>query len=160
MSNGELVETWREAIVTKRHAFEQLVQSGAPATEITEADTLLNIFIEEHHTSGGFPIAGWVAFIGCLVAGVSIALSVILVALKKRPRVPIMPTTTALLAIMAAIIGGCLFVATKPGGALGVGLGFWGFAVGCIMGIAATLMLNRSLAPVDDELDAMNEKDF
>jgi len=57
-----------------------------------------------------------------------------------------------------------LFVAIKPGssGFVGVSLGFWAFGIGTVTGIAATLMLNRSLRPTDPDLlaDSMNADAF
>jgi len=77
------------------------------------------------------------------------------IAIKKlRPELPVAPTTVALLGIMAALITGCIFVATKPGGVggVGVGLGFWAFGIGSVVGIAGAQMLNKSIKPIDPDL--------
>lgn len=70
---------------------------------------------------------------------------------KKRPALKLPPTTIALLAIMAGLITGCIFIATKPGGVggVGVGLGFWAFGIGAVMGIAGAQMLNKHIKPID-----------
>ncbi len=61
------------------------------------------------------------------------------------------PTTIALLAIMGALIAGCLFIGKKPGGyaAVGVGPSFWAFAIACVIGIAGAQTLNKYIKPID-----------
>jgi hypothetical protein len=154
MSNAALIADWRERDAQEQRDLETLTARGASQREIGEAEVAAKRFHEEHVASSAFPIVGWLAFVGCLIAALSLASALVLVALKKRPHVPILPTTTALLGIMLAIVTGCLFVATKPGGAgfVGVGIGFWAYGIGCVLGIGSTLMLNRSLRPVDDDL--------
>jgi hypothetical protein len=46
-----------------------------------------------------------------------------------------------------------VFVATKPGpnGMVGVGLSFWIFGVGCVMGIAGAQMMAKVNRPPDPE---------
>ena len=62
---------------------------------------------------------------------------------------PMAPTTLALLAIMAALVTGCVFVATKPGpgGFVGVGIAFWIFGAGAVMGIAGAQLLAKGEPP-------------
>jgi len=83
---------------------------------------------------------------------------------KQRVVLPIMPTTTALLSIGIALICGCVFVATKPGppGYVGVGLGFFAFGGGVILGLWSSLYLNKLLRPHNPDLldDAMNPDQF
>ena len=103
-------------------------------------------------TSGAFAPLGWVTFILALLAGFGLAAAAVLGFLQKAPALPIAPTTIALLGIMVGLITGCVFVATKPGpaGLFGVGMSFWIFGVGCVMGIAGAQMmakLNRPLEP-------------
>ncbi|MDQ3369261.1 MAG: hypothetical protein M3680_27865 [Myxococcota bacterium] len=73
---------------------------------------------------------------------------------KQRPDLRIAPTTVALLGIMGALLTGCVFVATKPGGVggVGVGLGFWAFGIGAVLGIAGAQMLNKVIKPIDPDL--------
>ena len=163
MSNSALIDRWHEEDLQEDERVASLVARGADASTISRAEAIAKRLHEDHHTSGAFPLVGWLAFASCLLAALSLAAALALVALKKRPALPIMPTTTAILGIMLAIVTGCLFVATKPGGSgfIGVSFGFWGYGVGCVVGIAATLMLNRSLRPVDDELtEPMNADQF
>lgn len=131
---------------------------------IGDAQAKAKSIAQQNITSSAFALCGWLALVGCGVAAVSLAIAIALVALRKRKMLAVMPTTTALLGIMLAIITGCVFVATKPGGSgfVGVSFGFWGFAAGIILGIASTLMLNRLLRPEDDDLlaDPMNADHF
>ena len=142
------------------------VQSSQTTREQAIADAQLKAksIAEQNITSSAFALCGWLALVGCGLAAISLAIAVLLVALRQRRQLPIMPTTTALLGIMLAIVTGCVFVATKPGGSgfVGVSFGFWGFAAGIILGIASTLMLNRLLRPEDDDLlaDPMNPDHF
>ena len=131
---------------------------------IGDAQNKAKAIAEQNITSSAFALCGWLALVGCSLAAVSLAIAIALVALRKRKMLAVMPTTTALLGIMLAIVAGCVFVATKPGGSgfVGVSFGFWGFAAGIILGIASTLMLNRLLRPEDDDLlaDPMNPDHF
>ena len=162
-TNGELVDAWRAADEATRDRRAKLAAAGADQQTVSDLDYQIKAFADEHVTSGAFPIFGWLAFGSCLLTALSLAVAVGLVATKKRPDLPIMPTTTALLGLMVALVTGCVFVATKPGGPgfVGVSFGFWGYGIGAVVGIGATLMLNRSLKPIDDELvDPMNADDF
>jgi len=63
----------------------------------------------------------------------------------------------ALLAIMAGLCTGCLFIAKKPGGqtgydAVGVGPSFWAYAIACVVGIAGAQMLAKYIKPIDPDL--------
>ena len=77
---------------------------------------------------------------------------------------PISPATVAILGIMFGMIAGCVFVATKPGGTGGVGVGwsFWAFGIGCVAGIVAAQLLAKQIRPPDPDLlhDAMNPDQF
>lgn len=142
------------------------LQSERTTREQTISDTQAKAkgYAQEYITSSAFALCGWLALVGCAVAALSLAIAILLVVLRQRRHLAIMPTTTALLGLMLAIITGCVFVATKPGGSgfVGVSFGFWGFAVGIILGIASTLMLNPLLRPEDDDLlaEPMNADHF
>jgi hypothetical protein len=73
---------------------------------------------------------------------------------RRRLAWKVLPNAIALLAIMGALIAGCLFVAKKPGGygAVGVGISFWAFAVACVIGIAGAQLLNKYIKPIDPDL--------
>jgi hypothetical protein len=122
--NGELVKQWREM--------------GPKAARTT---------------SGAFAPMGWATFIVALVAALGLAAAAALGFLRKTPRLPMAPTTLALLGVMAGLITGCVFVATKPGpaGMVGVGMSFWIFGVGCVMGIAGAQMMAKLNRPLDPE---------
>ncbi len=116
------------------------------------------------YASGAFAPTGWITFVACLLGAAGLVLSAAIAALGKTPALPMSPTTVALLAIMVALISGCVFVATKPGpaGFIGVAWGFWAFSGGAVAGIAGAQMLSRVLRPPDPDLlaDAMNPDDF
>lgn len=116
------------------------------------------------NASGAFSPMGWATFVECLVAALGLIAAAGIAIAKKRPDWPMAPTTLALLAIMASLITGCVFVATKPGapGFVGVGMSFWIFGAGSVLGIAGAQMLAKVNRPVDPDLmeDAMNPEHF
>jgi hypothetical protein len=103
--------------------------------------------------SAAFAPMGWVTFIAALFAALGLAASAVFGALKKPLGGPIAPTTIGLLGVMIGLITGCVFIATKPGpvGMVGVGLSFWIFGVGCVMGIAGAQMMAKVNRPPDPE---------
>lgn len=117
-----------------------------------------------YRTSWVFPLLGLIALIACIVAAISLAIAVAFVLAGKRIRLPIMPTTTALLGVLVALISGCLYIAFKPGppGYVGVGLSFFVFGGGVVLGLWSSLKLNKLMRPHDPDLldDAMNESEF
>jgi hypothetical protein len=104
-------------------------------------------------TSGAFVPAGWITFILALIAAAGLAVSAGFGIAKKPPRLPVAPTTPALLGVMIGLLSGCVFIATKPGpvGMVGVGMSFWIFGIGCVMGIAGAQMMARVNRPPDEE---------
>jgi hypothetical protein len=102
----------------------------------------------------GFPVVGMIAFIGCLVAAGGLLVGAIVALANKRPEVPIMPTTLAVLGLFFAIVAGCVFVATKPAAVqmMEVGWTFYAFGGSIVTGLAAVFPLNRLIRPIDDEL--------
>lgn len=103
--------------------------------------------------SAAFVPAGWITFIAILLAAAGLLAAAALAYAKKQMALPVAPTTIGLLGGMIALITGCVFVATKPGppGMVGVGLSFWIFGVGTVMGILAAQMLARQIKPVEPE---------
>jgi hypothetical protein len=87
-----------------------------------------------------------------LLASVGIALG------HARPELPVLPTTIALVGLMAALVCGCVFVATKPDehGWLGVGWSFFTFGGGCVAGLAGAIFVNREIRPADPDLAQMS----
>lgn len=104
-------------------------------------------------TSSAFVPAGWITFIVSLLAALGLAAAAAFGALKKPMTLPIAPTTIGLLGVMIGLISGCVFIATKPGppGMIGVGMSFWIFGVGCVMGIAGAQMMSKVNKPPDPE---------
>lgn len=109
---------------------------------------------DEKFTSGTFAPMGWATFGLCLLGALGLLGGAALAFAKKRPDLPMAPTTLGLLSIMLALITGCVFIATKPGGPgfVGVQMGFWAFGIGAVMGIAAAQMLAKINRPVDPDL--------
>jgi hypothetical protein len=103
--------------------------------------------------SAAFVPTGWITFIVALLGALGLAGAAAFGALKKPMAGPIAPTTIALLSVMIGLITGCVFIATKPGpvGMVGVGLSFWIFGVGCVMGIAGAQMMAKVNRPPDPE---------
>jgi hypothetical protein len=99
----------------------------------------------KREASNAFVPAGVVTFAVVLLAAGGLVAAAALAARKKRNPIPIAPTTISLLCLMTALISGCVFVATKPGptGSAGVGLSFWAFGVGAVIGIAGSQMLAK-----------------
>ena len=104
-------------------------------------------------TSSAFAPVGWITFIVALLGALGLAVSAGFGAAKRSMSLPIAPTTVGLLAVMIGLITGCVFVATKPGpaGMVGVGLSFWVFGIGCVMGIAGAQLMAKVNRPPDDE---------
>ncbi len=121
-------------------------------------------YFEETHVSKAFPVSGIVAFGALLLACVGLLGAAGFAFAKKHSTLPISPATVALLGIMFGMIAGCVFVATKPGGTGGVGVGwaFWAFGIGCVAGIVAAQLLAKQIRPPDPDLlhDAMNPDQF
>lgn len=117
--------------------------------------------IKKSHGSANdaFPIFGYITLgaIGFTVLGL---LATLPLAFRKQAdaqamleKLLVAPTTVALLAMFVALIAGCVFVATKPGGvgAVGVGWGFWAFGVAVITGMTGTIMIGKQLGPKASE---------
>lgn len=138
----------------------QSLGEGNGCHESSNSEYLAN----ESHASSAFVPTGWMTFVECLLAAVGLVAAAALALAGKRPDLPITPTTIALLALMASLITGCVFVATKPGavGFVGVGTSFWLFGAGSVLGIAGAQLLAKVNRPIDPDLmeDAMNPEHF
>ena len=121
-------------------------------------------FEDRGNTSSAFAPAGWATFVTCLVSAFGAVAAAALAIARKRPDLPVAPTTIALVACVLALIAGFVFVATKPGPAGYVGLGdsFYVFAAGVLLGLASAPMLAKVNRPPDPDLleDAMNPDQF
>jgi hypothetical protein len=108
---------------------------------------------KQRRPSKAFVPFGIATFVCCLIGAVGLAAAALLALAKKTPDLPIAPTTIALLGLIFGIVAGCVWVAIKPdpGGAVGVGWSFWVYGIGSVVGLAAALMINRHIRPIDTE---------
>lgn len=104
--------------------------------------------------SGAWAPIGIVTMVLLLLAAASLLGCAGLGVAQKRVAWPMLPTTPALLGLMASLITGCVFIATKPGGVggVGVGIGFWAFGVGAVVGIAGAQMIAKLIKPIDPDI--------
>jgi hypothetical protein len=104
--------------------------------------------------SAAFAPCGLVTSIACFAGALGLLAAAALALAKKQPQLPVSPSSVSLLALMAGLISGCVFVATKPGpaGFVGVGIAFWIFGVGAVLGLAGSIMLARVNRPIDPDL--------
>jgi hypothetical protein len=189
MSNAELLASWDRELLGARYLAEEPVDDEVRAVlgedalgELVRRRALLHRAFEDplqalaqsqrellvakrvYAASSIFPILGWITFVCCLIAAVSLAIATAIVIGGKRIRLPIMPTTTALLGVLIALGAGCVYVAMKPGppGYVGVGVGFFVFGAGVVLGLYSSLVLNKLMRPHDLDLldDAMNAEEF
>lgn len=129
-----------------------------------------SVYAEEWKSSSDqYYSAAWAPFgmittIAVLLGGLGLLGAGVLGFLKTKPNIPFSPSTLALLGIMIALITGCVFVATKPGpgGFVGVGVTFWIFGVGAVIGIFVATVLAKVNRPADPDLmdDAINPDQF
>jgi hypothetical protein len=156
-SNSELIDKWREAVEDMRSRSNDDMLNPALQEAMKKAE-------DTFRTNTAFPLFGWIAAGGALLAAFGIFIALLFVIAKKRVVLPIMPTTVSLIGLIVGLFSGCIFVALKPGpaGYVGVSTGFYAFGAGMIAGIASSLMLNKLMRPHDPDLlaDAMNPDDF
>jgi len=114
--------------------------------------------------SAAFAPCGWITSIACALAALGLLAAAALALGNKQPQLPVSPSSVSLLALMVALVSGCVFVATKPGpgGFVGVGIAFWIFGIGAVLGLAGSIMLARVNRPVDPDLmaDALDPDNF
>lgn len=146
-----------------------MTRCGGPRCETIGNDEFVSAMrglqgLGEHAAPSVFAPTGWVTFVACLVAIAGLLAALVLAATRKRPTLPITPTTIALLAIMVALVAGCVFVATNPDpvGVIGLSYSFYVFAAGCLLGIVGAQLLAKVNRPPDPDLleDAMNPEQF
>jgi hypothetical protein len=102
----------------------------------------------------GWPVVGMLALVASLLAAAGLLWAAALALSGKRPALPIMPTTLAVLGLVIALVNGCIFVATKPetAAAMGVGWSFMTVGGAVVLGLASVFPLNRQIRPIDEEL--------
>ncbi|MEO6777760.1 MAG: hypothetical protein ABI467_32870 [Kofleriaceae bacterium] len=106
------------------------------------------------YSSAAFAPCGLVTSIACWVAALALLAAAALALARRCPQLPVSPSSIALLAIMVGLVSGCVFVATKPGpgGFVGVGIAFWIFGTGAVLGLAGSILLARVNRPADPDL--------
>jgi hypothetical protein len=117
--------------------------------------------VEQIKEGGGKASAAWgyagtIGWWAAIVGVVGLVLALAMVATRKYVRIPVMsPTTIMLLGGSVALVGACIFVATKPEGAgvTNVGWTFWSFGAGAVCTIIGAFMLSRQLALIEPEFD-------
>ncbi|HUS27297.1 MAG TPA: hypothetical protein VMZ53_02280 [Kofleriaceae bacterium] len=102
----------------------------------------------------GFPVVGWITLAMGLISAIGLVWGAVLALQRKRPDLPIMPTTLAVIGLALGIVNGCLVLATKPDiiDDIAVGWSFWAFGAGAVLGLTAVFPLNRQIRPIDEEL--------
>jgi hypothetical protein len=102
-----------------------------------------------------FVPAGWATLGSSALAIVSLSICAALALFRRRLALPILPASLALLSLTAALLAGCIFIATKPSGntvVVGVDWGFIVFAVAVVTGIIAAQRIASDIRPLDPEL--------
>ena len=184
MTNAALLASWRQHELTARfmlheHVDAELADTESDMAQLTrqrealdspdssDHDYIVRQEVTAKHvyaSSGVFPTFGWITLICLAIAILSLAVACGFVLAGKRVMLPVMPTTTALLGLGIGLIAGCIFVATKPGpaGYVGVGLGFFAFGAGIVVGLYAAIQLARLMRPHDPDLleDSLDPDSF
>ncbi len=121
----------------------------------SNSEIVAEIQKENGSATGAFPIFGYIT-LGAIGLAVLSLLATLPLAFRKQTdaqtmleKLPMAPTTLALMTMFVALITGCVFVATKPGGvgSVGVGWGFWAFGVAVITGMTGAIMISKQLGP-------------
>ena len=106
--------------------------------------------------SAAWGYSGTIAWWAALIASIGLALAVGMVASRRYFRIPLLsPTTIALVGGSISLIGGCVYVATKPEGVgvTRIGWTFWVFAVGVVTAVVSSFLLSRQLGLLEPEFD-------
>ena len=142
MTNFALMSKLREVAEKDDSYIEKMQLEGRSAFADANTDTAQDI-------SGAFAPAGLVAMITCIIGGLALIATAVLAFKKIRIALPLHLSTIGLLAIMLSLAFGCIFIATKPGGMRGVGVGysFWIFGIGSVVGIIGAQILNKLIKP-------------
>jgi hypothetical protein len=153
LTRGEMCDASRCTISNGR--FIELINELIDRLQKTRIDDPEHAepFAIPRRPSNAFVPLGYITLIASLIAAVGLIAAAGIAIAKKRPEVPIMPTTIALLGIVIALVTGCVFTAVKPDarGYLGVGWTFFVFGAGIVAGLAGALMINKLIRPIDTE---------
>jgi hypothetical protein len=129
---------------------------GEETVTTTTLDLVKQIKESKGEASAVWGWSGTIAWWAAIVAIGGIFLALGMVAAKKYFRMPVMsPTTIMLLGGAVALIGACIFVATKPEdvGVTRIGWTFWTFGAGAVCSVIGAFLLSRQLALLEPEFD-------
>ncbi len=106
-----------------------------------------------------FAIAGWITAGASALAIAGLVVCAGLGLFRKRVALPIAPSSLALFGLLFAMIGGALFIATKPGGQgrVGVDWSFIVFSGAIVIGMIAAQRIAKEIRPVDPDLEAIEQ---
>lgn len=101
----------------------------------------------EANTSSLFAPAGIAAFALSLLSALGLIAITVLTISERRPRFPLAPLTLA--SLVAALIAGSVFIATKPGPSelLSASRAAWALGVGAVIGLVAAHSASKLLRP-------------
>lgn len=106
-----------------------------------------------------FPVAGWVTLGASALAIVALAVCGLVGLFRKRLALPIAPSSLALFGLLIAMVGGAVFIGTKPGGLGRVGVD-WGFVVfsgAIVIGMVAAQRIAKEIRPIDPDLELIDQ---
>jgi hypothetical protein len=156
-------DRWLENRTPSRHVSFSLlsskrcvVESGKPTTCDSKSNTdLMSELVMQpgQDASAAFATAGQATLGLSIVSGLLLLYCAGLLLANKRTTGPNGPQHLALLALMFALVAATVFIKLKPGGTTGVGagLGFWVFAVACVLGVFAAQSASKLIKPVEPE---------
>lgn len=123
---------------------------------VTRPNRELPVLLQRHPPEPLSPLfvpAGYVTLGASAVAIMSLAIAALAALARARVRLPLTPPTLALVALTVALVGGALFIVSKPGGRASVGVdwAFAAFGAALVAGIAGA----QKLAAVARELEEL-----
>ena len=133
----------------------------APATTPCESksnsELMTELTMQNHKdASSAFATAGHATLGLSLLSALLLLVSAGYLVSNKRTSGPNGPQHLALVALMLAVVAATVFVKTKPGGAsaatgVGAGIGFYVFAIACVLGIVAAQLASKHIKPPDPD---------
>jgi len=141
-TNFELMSKMREVAEKADSYVERMQMQGRTGFADMSSDNASEV-------SGAFAPTGLVTMIACIIGGLALITTAVFAFKRIQIALPLHVSTIALIAIMTSLIFGCIFIATKPGGMRGVGVGysFWIFGIGSVVGIIGAQILNKLIKP-------------
>jgi hypothetical protein len=158
-------DRWLENLSRSRHVSFSLLSSkrcvdGAAKTRTCESKSNTELMSElvmqpKEDASTAFATAGQATFGLSIVSAVLLLVCAGFLLGNKRTAGPNGPQHLTILALIFALIAATVFIKLKPGGPTGVGagVGFWVFAVACVLGVFVTQSASKLIKPLDPEGD-------